>query len=529
MIGCVELEGTIREISTLDELQRIVQQLQVISYNNRSDEEILKLVIVAIEKTKQLGDKSSLINLTSLNIIHLQHLKENLKTITELAEKIHDLSQEIKNEDGLALYYAHKWYIEKFKGNIAEAKSAIEKSNSIINKPGNHDEFIYHICSYTYAMQQWFEKRDLKSASIFHKCFDYFFQRGMYHGLVMSLGVLIVIYQQTQNIEKTMSIIKKILVSYNLLSKIPPEPKSVINYFIGLGHKLNFNLAEAEYHIIEANTILEPIFKNSIYTQYYLNSLSRLAEIKALRGDLEGGLEQIQEMEKLLEDEEISKRLDDYTRNEIMHTFNLVKFYVQSRLFNFDVNKIQLLKKTILRNISKRSNNAILLSEFVLNGNLTHEQLLELMKIDNANIRRIKHVIKYLIMKHNTEISEKKDSLENKVKVLKNSYTNNQTFIEKAFTDLLIAQELYAAKRFAEIYPLLKKYENQLHKIEVLEMRVFMEAFIQVGAYKNGDPLGPALQYMAIKKCRQYGFSRLENKLLDYLTMQGNDTIRMML
>ncbi|MHA1217460.1 MAG: hypothetical protein ACTSO5_02110 [Candidatus Heimdallarchaeaceae archaeon] len=75
----------------------------------------------------------------------------------------------------------------------------------------------------------------------------------------------------------------------------------------------------------------------------------------------------------------------------------------------------------------------------------------------------------------------------------------------------------------------LKKYENQLYKIEVLEMRVFMEAFIQVGAYKNGDPLGPALQYMAIKKCRQYGFSRLENKLSDYLTMQGNDTIRMML
>ena len=99
---------------------------------------------------------------------------------------------------------------------------------------------------------------------------------------------------------------------------------------------------------------------------------------------------------------------------------------------------------------------------------------------------------------------------------------------EKAFADLLAAQEYYKINRFAEIYPLLKKHEKQLHKIEVLEMRVFMEAFIQVGAYKNGDPLGPALQYMAIKKCRQYGFSRLENELLNYITMQGNDTIRMM-
>ena len=100
------------------------------------------------------------------------------------------------------------------------------------------------------------------------------------------------------------------------------------------------------------------------------------------------------------------------------------------------------------------------------------------------------------------------------------------TFTEKAFADLLAAQEFYKINRFAEIFPLLKKYEKNLHKIEVLEMRIFMEAFIQVGAYKNGDPLGPALQYMAIKKCRRYGFSGLESKLLDYLDMQRIDTLR---
>ena len=57
-------------------------------------------------------------------------------------------------------------------------------------------------------------------------------------------------------------------------------------------------------------------------------------------------------------------------------------------------------------------------------------------------------------------------------------------------------------------------------------MRIFMEAFIQVGAHENGDPLGPALQYMAIKKCRLYGFSRLENTLLKYLQLQHKDIRR---
>ncbi len=51
---------------------------------------------------------------------------------------------------------------------------------------------------------------------------------------------------------------------------------------------------------------------------------------------------------------------------------------------------------------------------------------------------------------------------------------------------------------------------------------------MKVGAFKNGDPLGPALQYMAIKKCKQYEFSGLEKKLANYLMMQGTDIIKTM-
>ena len=529
MVDGAELKKVIKEISTPNELQKIVQRLQVMTYNNRSDEEVLELVIAAINKCELIGNNISLINLISLKIVHLQHFKENLVTISKLAKRIHDLSKEIDFEDGLALYYSHKWYIEKFRGNTAEAKSAIKKSNSIMNNSKKHDEFIYYICNYTYAMEQWFEKRELKSASVFQKCAEYFLQKGLYHGLTMSLGALIIIYQETQNTEKALNLIKTILVNRSLLSKIPVKIKSVIHYFIGLGHKLNFNLAEAEKNIIEANAVLKSMYNKSIYAQYYFNSFSRLAEIKALRGDLEGGVKQIKEMESLLEEENISNRLDDYTKSEIIHTFNLVKFYVQSRLHSFNEDDIQPLKAEILNNVNKRSSNAILISEFILNGNLSNEELLKLEKINNASVKRIRHIIKYLQIRNKSDNLENSDLIDRKIDTLSNYFTNRLTFIEKAFSDLLIAQELYSAKRYTEIYPILKKYEKHLHRIEVLEMRVFMEAFIQVGAFKSGDPLGPALQYMAIKKCKQYGFSRLENKLLEYLDIQGNDTLRLMI
>jgi len=43
-----------------------------------------------------------------------------------------------------------------------------------------------------------------------------------------------------------------------------------------------------------------------------------------------------------------------------------------------------------------------------------------------------------------------------------------------------------------------------------------MEAFIQVGKFNNGDPLAPASHFMAIKRCREHNFTRLEELLLDH-------------
>lgn len=164
-------------------------------------------------------------------------------------------------------------------------------------------------------------------------------------------------------------------------------------------------------------------------------------------------------------------------------------------------------------------------SEFILNSNLDSDKLQRLMTIDNFSINRIKHLIEFMLEKQKleTKISKEQKAL-NCISILeKHVTTSKTTFIEHAYRDLLIAQQLFSLKRYAEIAPLLKQYESRLKQIEVLEMRVFMEAFIQVGAYKNGDPLGPALQYMAIKKCRIYGFSRLENTLLNYLQLQHSE------
>lgn len=231
----------------------------------------------------------------------------------------------------------------------------------------------------------------------------------------------------------------------------------------------------------------------------------------------------MKEVEELIKEGIASKNLDSFSKGQISHNFTLAKFYIHSRLQGFQIEDLYDLVQDISDNFDKYHSNAMFFSEFLLNANLTKEQLIKIKDLNNPSTKRVEHNINFLIDK--TTYADEQQIMKLISTLKRRPLEERMTFAEKAFADLLAAQEYYNLNRFAEIYPLLKKYENNFHKIEVLEMRVFMEAFIQVGAFKNGDPLGPALQYMAIKKCRQYGFSRLENELLGYLELQQSDLL----
>ncbi len=444
-----------------------------------------------------------------------------LPKILEFHSKMHLLCEELKYDAGLALVFQLAWHIEKLEGNINKSSENINRSIEIVKKSSFVDDYTKYFCFYSFAVENWLKNREFSSSEILEECVIYFYSNEFHHGLAMSLGILIIIYQQSQNKEESMKLIRRILSGRNLLLKMPKEIQSIIHFFVGFSHELCFNLNEAEKQLIEAMNILKPIYKKSIYSGYYLTTLSHLTATYALQGKLELALKQLKEVEGLIEEGITTKNLDSFSKKQIIHTFNLVKFYVKSRLQSFRIEQEQDLVQIISDNLNKYHSNAIFFGEFLLNSNLNKEQLIKVREMDNPSTKRIEHIINFLIDK---TIQTEEQRIMKSISILKKRPREaRMTYVERAFADLLAAQEYYKISRFAEIYPLLKKYENHPHKIEVLEMRVFMEAFIQVGKFKNGDPLGPALQYMAIKKCRNYGFSRLENKLLDYLDMQRRD------
>lgn len=150
---------------------------------------------------------------------------------------------------------------------------------------------------------------------------------------------------------------------------------------------------------MEAKSILKPIYKKSIYSSYFLTTLSHLTATYALQGKLMLALEQMKEVEELMEEGIAIKNLDSFNKKQITHTFNLVTFYIKSRQYSFQTEDLQELVQIIVEGIGKYYSNAMFFSEFLLNSNLSKEQLIEIKNSDNQSTKRIEHVVNFLIEK----------------------------------------------------------------------------------------------------------------------------------
>jgi hypothetical protein len=518
--------------STLSEtkIDEILRKLRVLVSNDRSNQAIAKVTKEAIKKFIKMGNHKGLVDLYGLLILQLEYLNENADCVSVLIEEMQKTAEKHQYKEGLALTYSYLWYNKKLKGNAKASREAIFKAKEIIDNLEEYEDYNYYFVIYSFAMDQWLEKHDTSVMSLLEDCIQYYYKNNFHRSLAQTFSFLSIVYTRKHKNTKILKLGNEILANRTLFEKLPPDVGGIIYYFTGLGHMLNANLVIAESYFSEAYDILKPIYESSIYFSNFILLHSYLATVKGLQGKTNSACNIIEDAEIFLQTNHIKKNLDHSTKKQIVHTLNLVKFYNLSRLGNYSPNEHQVLIGEIIDNCKNLYSDFMTLSEFILIANLDSDTLKQLLMIDNFSINRVKHLIEFMLEKQKLEkeITQEQAAL-NCITILeKRAKTTKTTFMENAYTNLLIAQQLFTLKRFAEISPLLKQYENRLHRIEVLEMRIFMEAFIQVGAYKNGDPLGPALQYMAIKKCRLYGFSRLENKLLDYLQLQQEQITRTM-
>ena len=512
-----ELEETISLVNSIESLNRIITKLRIIAANDKNSE-VSDLIDSLLEKCRNLNHEKAIVDLLELQFKQKFYLRNNPEELLPIVEEMVKLSSRNQYTEGLALAYISKWGLERLKGDKVASVNALSKAKEAVNNL-NSKSYAYHISKYSIAIHEWLTSHDVGVDHTLEECNTYFLSHGYYRGFAMGLGVLMIVYQQSQNKIKSLEFIENIIRDTSILNKLPADIKSIIYYFFGVSNKLSFYLRRAEGYLTRNKDHLRFIHQNNIYSGYYLRGLAHLASCYALQGKLELAYNQMKEVDELIDEGVASRNLDTFSRKQIEHDFSLTKFYIFSRLQNVQHEELDELISDIYKEITNHHSDAMLLSEFLLNANLSRKQLIRIKNLNTPSTKRVEHILDFLITKK-TNMKEKQ-VMELVFALKRRPVEERMTLEERAFADLLAAQEYFRIGRFTEIYPLLRKYENQLDQIEVLELRLFMEAFIQIGAHKNGDLMGPIYQYFAIKKCRLHKFTKLENKLLNYLDIQA--------
>ncbi len=456
--------------------------------------------------------KKALVNLYGYKIPIIYNFKEKLLIASQLINEMLTISKEIDYQDGIAWAYSYVWYIEKVKGNEKKSAKAMDKSLETLNQLTDCDKYIHHFILYSYAVEKWLEERDPRSIDILEECTDYFFQNGFYRSLVQTLGLLLIIYQRTQNREKVLEISQVLLGNKSVFEKLPKDVQAYTHYVSGIGHMLQYRLENAETHFGRAHKIFENIHKQTIYISNYVLALSYLSMSQALQGKLDQAIQVIDKTENLLQDDFIQKNLDKVNKRQITHTFNLIKFYIQTRKEDFNIEESSDLIKTIYSGTKVDYSDAIMLSEFFLNAQLSNKQLLELQKKDNVSLKRVKHINSFMMEKTRTDVDLKTfERLRNCIVTLwKRRVPKDETFIEQSFVDLLLAQQYYDLGRFNEMNKLLKPYKDNLDTIEVLEQKLFIKGMMYFAAHRSGDFTAAPKFYKIIEECKSKDFTSLE-------------------
>ncbi len=495
-----------------EELRSFIAPLRIFASNNKFDKKTIEIVEKTIEKCLIIEDKKSLVDLYELKISQIEHLNDHIDIISEILQSMRSISTEIDYRGGLALSYNIEWFVEKTKGCKEKSRKAVDQSIVLVNDKSMHDKYAYYICYYSYAIDQWLEKHDPTSADILEACAEYFFQNGYYRSLVQTLGILAIIYQRTKSREKVLETSKSLLENNFIFEQLPKDVQAYSHYLVGYGYTLQCSLSEAEAHFEKSRKILKESYKSSIYFGYYFTTLSHLSAIYALQGKLDQATQSVDKTEKLLQDKFIQESLDKVSKRQITHTFNLTKFYVQTRKEDFNIEESGDLIETIYSGIQINYSDAIMLSEFLLNAQLSYEQLLELQKKDNVSLKRVKHITSFMMEKTRTDVElTAVERLRNCIVTLwKRRVPKDDTFVEQSFVDLLLAQQYYDLGRFDEMNKLLKNYSDNLDTIEVLEQKLFIKGMMYFAAHRSGDFTAAPKFYKIIEECKSNDFTSLE-------------------
>ncbi len=166
----------VEKINTIEELQEIVLEIRK-SYRNWEEKEALEIINKTIEKSQELGDYRSHIDLLYTKQGLFFGRIDLLPEVEGIISRMERLAEQNSFLEGKALALILIWQVEKLKKNYDEAIEAREKAMEIMNTLPDPSKMNYHAILFSFAYGVFTEEGDFTAAELFEECRKYFLKK----------------------------------------------------------------------------------------------------------------------------------------------------------------------------------------------------------------------------------------------------------------------------------------------------------------------------------------------------------------
>jgi len=183
----------VEEIDTVEELQEIVLEIRK-SYRNWEEKEALEIINKTIEKSQELGDYRSHIDLLYTKQGLFFGRVDLLPEVEGIISRMEKIAEQNVYPEGKALALILIWQVEKLKKNYDEAIEAREMAMEIMNTLPEPSKMNYHTILFSFAYGVFTEEGDFSAAEYFEECRKYFLEEQMIIPLIKTYQHLTTIY-----------------------------------------------------------------------------------------------------------------------------------------------------------------------------------------------------------------------------------------------------------------------------------------------------------------------------------------------
>ncbi len=514
----------VEDIDTIEELQEIALEIRK-SYRNWEEKEALEIIDKTIEKSLELGDHRSHIDLLYTKQGLFFGRIDLLPEVEGIISRMERLAEQNNYLEGKALALILIWQVEKLKKNYDEAIEAREKAMEIMNTLPDPSKMNYHAILFSFAYGVFTEEGDFTAAEHFEECRKYFLKEQMIIPLIKTYQHLTKIYSWTNEEEKMSEILTECRSQTHLFSTLSDDSRVLTHNMLGNLFLYNSFRTQAEMHLLTSKELNKDRVHLGQNVFFYIGSLLLLARIYAERGDFEGIKETIIDLQSVV----------NHRRTKMMLTKELYSFLITSlniSLLYYSIHKGLMMatdEESILALIPFTKNlnvSSQILGELLVYSGIKVETLEGVIKKDEKHIEeRLKNVIDYLIEINSHSSGGYRKKVEKTMEKLVNGKEEEKT--ENIFANLLIAKLLLSTGNYGEYMQIMEMYLGKIEQIENSSLRLMAEAFAYIYSYLQGVSNKVIFQKLTIleKRCQQEGLVKLYDEIILYKQIVSRDTV----